>query len=231
MNGSLRVATFNTKRLGRGQHARAEVIAEHLVRLTPDLVALQEVDDAAAAHVALRAGFSQCTFVGHSPNGRRGVALLHRDEAITRDGAKVPARWRDDKGYARIVLKLAGRELEVVALHLDWASRRARGDQLRRMAELLPPRAARIVLGDLNAMNVGAILRRRIVDDTVAEVSRALAVAPPPELVPTFPARAPRWALDAVLASAPLAVTTVQVAPSAHSDHAALVATIAWGTA
>ncbi len=232
MSTPLRVVTFNTKRLGRGQHARAEAIAGHLAGLAPDVVALQEVDDAAAAHVALRAGFAECTFVGHSPSGRRGVALLHRRAARVQGGAKVPARWLDDKGYAQVVLALDdGRELEIIGLHLDWASRRARGAQLRRLADLLPPRPARIVLGDLNAMNVGAIVRRLPVDDTIDAVGSALGVRPPAELVRTFPAHAPRWALDAVLASAPLAVTQVQIAPSELSDHAALVATVAWGVA
>jgi len=219
---SLRVVTFNTKRLRAGPRALA--VADFLRNQRADVVALQEVSEDAAESIARHAGFRHCTFAKHARRAQRGVALLHRLDARERGGARLPARWGDDKGFVRIVLSDASHgDLEVIALHLDWLSRRARTKQIEALASLLPEARRRVVLGDMNAMSFGACIRRRVHDDTTRELGNALGVEPR-GAHRTFPSRSPVWALDWILASPALHIADVRVdVPSPRlSDHAAL---------
>jgi endonuclease/exonuclease/phosphatase family metal-dependent hydrolase len=163
------------------------------------------------------------TFVGHAPSGARGVAILHRAPAIASSGARVPARMLDDKGFARVVIG----GVEIVALHLDWLSKRARFAQIEQLARALGARTGpRIVLGDLNAMTLATWARGEPADETVIGLSLALGVRPPARAQRSFPSSAPRWALDWVLASPDLTIGDVRAVPTRLSDHAAIVAEV-----
>lgn len=222
----LRVATFNVKRLSRAAVGRGEAIGDFLAALGTDVVALQEVDDSAAERIATRIGFPHCTFVGHAPSGRRGVALVHRHAAVSTEGARIAARPGDDKGFTRAVLATDGGVVDVVGVHLDWISRQARERQIAELAARLPPSPRRVVMGDFNAMNVVTVAQRRPHDDTASAVARALGLRAPAVPKPTFPSGAPRWALDWIVTSDDLALGELRVHPSKLSDHAALVAEV-----
>ncbi|MBX7192470.1 MAG: endonuclease/exonuclease/phosphatase family protein [Sandaracinaceae bacterium] len=226
----IRVGTFNVKRLSARERRRAGDIASVVRTCALDVLTLEEVELGAALEIARGAGFAHTSFVGHAHRAPRGVAVLHHAPALERGGARVPARWLDDKGFTRVLLGHARGAIELVGLHLDWLHRAARERQIREIATSLgPPRAPRVVLGDLNAMGPRALGRTH--DDTVHALGRALEVSPHAPTVPTFPSARPRWALDWVLASEPLAIEAVEVLPTAHSDHALLVAELAWARA
>jgi endonuclease/exonuclease/phosphatase family metal-dependent hydrolase len=156
--------------------------------------------------------------------------LLYRGQAVESSGGLLPARARDDKGYTRVVLQVSPSSppIEIVALHLDWISRRARERQAASLAEALgPPKRPRLVVGDLNAMTARTILSGDDHDSTVRVLAERLGVAPPrAPSVRTFPNFAPMFSLDWVLASASLEVRTVRALPSRLSDHAVLIAEV-----
>jgi endonuclease/exonuclease/phosphatase family metal-dependent hydrolase len=227
MSEPWRVASLNVLRLSSREKQRAARIGAFLGELGTDVVALQEVEGEPAADVARRAGFDHCTFVGHALSRRRGVALLHRSPALVSGGARFPARLGDDKGYTRAVVLACGREIEILGVHLDWLSRRARAGQIEALARAVGPACMpRVVLGDLNAMTLGTWARGDAVDDTVSALALALGLRPSSSISRTFPGRAPRWALDWILASPELDVSALEVVPTALSDHAAIVAEI-----
>jgi len=234
----LRIVSFNVKRLSHrwsGGRVRAVRIGAFLRPIDADVCALQEIehepDDAqsALALVAREAGFTERAFTRHAPGQPRGVGLLYRGRAVESSGGLLPARARDDKGYTRVVLQVApsSQAIEIVALHLDWISRRARERQAAALAEALgPPRGPRLVVGDLNAMTARTILSGEDHDSTVRVLAERLGVAPPRAGVRTFPNFAPMFSLDWVLASASLQVRSVRALPSRFSDHAVLIAEV-----
>lgn len=230
MDDLLRVASFNVKRLSAREKLRVDRIGAFVGALESDVVALQEIWTEPVADVARSAGFPHWTFVGHAPSRRRGVAMLHRVAASARGGERLSARPGDDKGYTRAVLRPRGVDVEVIGLHLDWISRRARSRQIDELARAVgQPRMPRVVIGDMNAMTLAAWARAMPSDDTVTELARALGVSPPPTAQATFPSRAPRWALDWILVSPPLRFADVRVTPTPLSDHAAIVADLVIG--
>ncbi len=227
MPESIRIASLNVKRLGARERPRAARIGAFVRELQSDVVALQEIGEEAAHDVAAHAGMAHVTFVGHALSGRRGVALLHRAPAITSSGVRIAARVGDDKGFTRAVLRFGDRELEIVGMHLDWLSRRARLVQIERIARALgAPSIPRVALGDLNAMTLRTWARGETADETVIALALALGVRTPGKTSPTFPSHAPRWALDWVLASPELGLSEIEVVPTALSDHAAIVAEV-----
>ena len=176
------------KRLGARERPRAARIGAFLRELESDVVALQEVAEAAARDVAVHAGMSHVTFVCHALSGRRGVALLHRAPAIASSGVRIAARLGDDKGFTRAVLRFGDRELEIVGMHLDWLSRRARLVQIERIARALgAPTIPRVALGDLNAMTLRTWARGETADETVIALALALGLRTPPRRHRRFP--------------------------------------------
>jgi endonuclease/exonuclease/phosphatase family metal-dependent hydrolase len=236
---ALRIVSFNVKRLSHrwaGGRTRAVRIGALLRTLDADVCALQEIehvpDDAgsALALVAREAGFDAHTFTRHAPGQPRGVGLLHRGLVIETSGGLLPARPRDDKGYTRVVLQVSpsAPAIEIIAVHLDWISRRARERQAAALAEAVGrPTGPRLVVGDLNAMTARTLLRGEDHDSTVRVLASRLGVAPPRAPgVRTFPNFAPTFSLDWVLASASLAIGSVRALPTRLSDHALLVAEV-----
>ncbi len=152
---------------------------------------------------------------------------------MARSGGRLPARAGDDKGFTRVVLAMPAAAVigavEVIAVHLDPFSHRARQRQIAALAASVgAPTMPRIVLGDFNAMTIRAWLTRRAHDDTVAEVAEALSVEMPTcASHKSFPSRYPLFAIDWVLASSELEVRNVEVVATRLSDHAALLAEVA----
>lgn len=213
--------------------------------LGADICALQEIahecpQRGALAQVAEGARLEHVTFEPHARYGRapRGVGVLHRHPPLARGGGRLPARAGDDKGFTRVVLAIpsapdsadaARGAIEVIAVHLDPFSHRARQRQIAVLATAVgAPTMPRIVLGDFNAMTIRAWLSRRAHDETVAEVAEALSVEMPScASRRSFPSRYPLFAIDWVLASSELEVRSVEVVATRLSDHAALLAEVA----
>lgn len=243
----LRVVSLNVARLSKRETKRSYEIGAMLRALTADVCALQEIcsespEDGALAQVAKGARLAHSTFEAHAPLAARGIALLHRHPAVAHSGGRLPARAGDDKGFARSVLEVPRADvtssasnagvtlIEVIGVHLDPFSQRARSRQIDALAKVVGPATMpRIVVGDLNAMSLRALLSRRAHDETVAMVANALGVdVSPLPLTKSFPSRLPLFAIDWVLVSSALEVRSVESIKSRLSDHAALLAEVAF---
>ena len=233
-DGIFRVVSLNVCRLRprsrRGQ-VRARCLDQLLGGLDADLVALQELEHDGGDFSGIPGplgGSMHLALGNHSPSGTRGAGLLSRSPFLEQRDGRLPARRRDDKGYVRVIVSppALGRAVEVIALHLDPFSRRARQRQIEALArDLGTASMPRIVAGDLNAMSARAFLAGRDHDETVAALADSLGVRPGPA-VKTFPNRFPRFALDWVLASDDLALEGLRAVRADFSDHAALVADV-----
>lgn len=231
MDDTLRIGTFNVKRLGARDDTRIDAIAELVRAHSLGVLALQEIEAGAALAIAERAGFPHASFVAHAQGAERGVAILHHAPALEHTGARVPARWRDDKGFTRVLvpsLRVPSQRspIEIVALHLDWLSRARRERQIASIGALLGEATGpRLVLGDLNAMSPRALGGAH--DDTAHALARVLGLRVRESSPPTFPSARPRWALDWILTCAAFETRHTEVVPTALSDHAMLIADLA----
>ena len=236
---ALRVLSFN---IHSGHGDLAGTVAA-IRALSPDVVALQEVD----VHWDARSGFvDQASALGArlgmqvrfapiyqlpstSPGGpprEFGVALLSRHPIV---------RWRNDSltrlstqaatptptrmpGLLEAVVDVRGTPVRVVNVHLDY-----RPDprvRVQQVAELLAhvgaPAAPTLVLGDLNAPPDAPELQpllRRLRDTWDAAAGAGL----------TYPAAAPVKRIDYVLASAHFRVRAAAAPASEASDHRPVV--------
>jgi endonuclease/exonuclease/phosphatase family metal-dependent hydrolase len=226
MDETLRIGTFNVKRLGARDDTRIDAIAELVRAHSLGVLALQEIEAGASLAIAERAGFPHASFVAHAQGAERGVAILHRVPALEHTGARVPARWRDDKGFTRVLVPSRSGPVEIVALHLDWLSRARRERQIASIGALLGEATGpRLVLGDLNAMSPRAFGGAH--DDTAHALARVLGLRVRESSPPTFPSARPRWALDWILTCAAFETRQTQVVPTPLSDHAMLIADLA----
>ncbi len=229
-NESLRIVSLNVCRLDPGStggRERARRVGSLLSKLDAGLVAFQELEHAGHADSLEAFGDADSHWIlgRHSRSGGRGVALRSRVSPLDYAEGRLAARTVDDKGYARGVFAMFGGTVEVIALHLDPISRRARHRQIAMLADAVgPAEMPRVVLGDLNAMTVGAIFRGRDHDDTVAILSEALGVRPASTKAKTFPNVFPLFAIDWILASPELELSDVHAVRAGVSDHAAIVA-------
>lgn len=187
----LRVASYNTRDFLDDRRAAARVVR----RIDPDVLCLQEVPRrlGASRRVAAFAGECGLRWVGrHRGSGGTTVFVSSRVtvRAATHHRLQVALLDRT-RGYALARLDLPGwPPLTVASVHLslreDERERHARAILGAMAAE---PGAA-VVAGDLNEVEGGRAHARFTVPMRV--------VSP---RIPTFPARAPRRALDVVLAT------------------------------
>lgn len=214
---SLRVMTYNVRQLRDDRAAVVTVLRE----CTPDVVALQEpprgpFGRARLAALARDAGLVPVV----SGGGARTTALLARPglELTGARGMRQPWRvGRTRRGLA--YADLGG--LRIVSVHLALAADERAGQVLR----LLPVLASVpdcLVLGDLNEQPGGASWRR------LGQHLHDLA----PGAGPTYPARAPRRRIDAVLGSRGVTATGARApdgeAVARASDHRPVVVDVRW---
>lgn len=211
---TFRVLSWNVRSL----RDDARGVADTLRRLQPDLVCVQEAPRllgwrTSRRRLAARTGLRRLTAARACGNLllagpaarplRTGVvALPHR-----------PGLHRRAVAYAVVVV--AGRELVLASTHLDLDPP-ARLDSAARVRAALP--AGPLVLGaDVND-EPGSPAWQALADG-LAEVGGG----------PTFPARAPRRRIDALLVHPALDVLAYDVvATGPVSDHLALCATLRW---
>jgi endonuclease/exonuclease/phosphatase family metal-dependent hydrolase len=198
-----------------------------------DIVALQEADGPSFwsgnfDHVEYLA--KQASF-GHSVHGAHadgiglsyGTALLanlelHDAQAITFDPALSPV----PKGFVVSTIRWPGMpcvDIDIVSIHLDFASESVRRKQVMQLIETLRARnRLMIIMGDLNSE-----WQRQ--DSSVKYLSQALALSaysPERTDLDTFPAFGER--LDWILVSPELKFRSYRIVTDVVSDHRGVVA-------
>lgn len=235
----IRVVTYNIH-AGHGDLART---AETIRALSPDMVALQEVDvhwsersgfadqvAALASALGMEARFAPIYSLPNRENSavprEFGVALLSRHHIVswrndtltrlsTQDSNAVPS---PAPGLLEAVVDIGGSRIRVLNTHLDY---RADPGVRRRQAVEMAAVIARvdeplIVVGDFNAGPDAAEL---------APLFARLRDAWPPDsgLGYTYPADAPSKRIDYVLASRDFRTLSARVPVTESSDHRPVV--------
>ena len=165
-NGSqtLRVATYNIHKCrGLDQRVRPRRIAQVLVELDADIVALQEVvgrgshsHEDQALHVAEALGYQPAFGENRRHNGAAyGNLLLSRFPVLGSWNYDITACGREPRGVLRADVRLAeGRVLHLFNVHLGtaWGERREQARHMvsRRILRNTELAGTRIVLGDFN---------------------------------------------------------------------------------
>ena len=242
-DGRLRIMTLNMAH-GRGDsfhqllqgkattRANLDAISALLKESGAAVVALQEADAPSfwsgnfnhIDYVASNGHFSQSVHGAHADGLglSYGTALIARvdlgdPKAITFD----PALSSIPKGFVVSTINWPGNSdiiVDVVSIHLDFASESTRKRQARELIETLRHRNRPVVImGDFNAGWKE--------NSTVQHISRELALSaysPNGEGLETFPAFGER--LDWILVSPGIAFHSYRVVPNTVSDHRGVIA-------
>ena len=244
--GVLKVLTLNVahgRSDGRNQifqktkkiRSNLDTIAKLLVRVSPDVAALQEADGPSfwsggfshVEYLASNAGFKFSTHGLHVDGAKisYGTALL--SSRLLKDTLSItfePTPPTFSKGFLVSAIEWPGEpemQVDVVTVHLDFSRRSARRKQVAQMiAELKPRKRRLIIMGDFNcdwkrANSALRILARKL--DLVAHQPEAT------DLI-TFPKRKTR--LDWILISREFRFEKYEVLSDVVSDHRAVVAEI-----
>ena len=240
----IRVVTYNIH-AGHGDLART---AETIRAMSPDMVALQEVD----VHWSERSGFVDQVATLASALGMEArfapiYSLPNRDNsAVTREfGVAFLSRhrivtWRNDTltrlstqdsnavpspapGLLEAVVDVGGSRIHVLNTHLDYrADPRVRRTQATEMAAVIARVAEPLmVFGDFNASPDAAELAplfARLRDAWPADSGSGF----------TYPADKPAKRIDYVLVSRDFRVVAARVPVTEASDHRPVVVDIAW---
>lgn len=213
-------------------------------RAEADVVALQEIDRACAFsknvdHFEWIADAARMPFQLHAPHGRRerfgmlhGHALLSRHPLGGAEDRRFGRRFCHDKGFVVATVsapQLRGRELDVASVHLEPFASGVRRSQILELAMALRARRERtggrpiVVMGD---MNTGYGDATRGVGLLATEAG--LEAWRPTDRTPTYAMSLPRVRFDWILTSPELRIVGHQTLPDRVSDHAAVVADVAW---
>ena len=242
---SLKVMTLNMAHArGDGFHqalqgtdialANLDSIRGLLQREVPDVVALQEVDEASfwnggfshAAWLVESSALTQFVHGAHvqGPGLRYGAALLSglplsEPQSLTFD----PARTLVPKGMVVSTITWPGTrslQVDVVSVHLDFLSQAVRHQQVTELVALLQQRdRPRIIMGDLNSRWEPGSAVQTLAQELGLSVYRAGATD-----IATFPALGSR--LDWVLLSPGFEFRSSRVLEDVVSDHRAVIAEI-----
>jgi endonuclease/exonuclease/phosphatase family metal-dependent hydrolase len=156
--------------------------------------------------------------------------------ATPRRGAGVLGRlFGEPRGVIRVTLDVDGQPFDVLVTHLEAVDAAVRESQAERLLGSLAPARSTVVLGDMNAVP-GALTRNRrwfsrdrthaiLATGTLADASLVFASRQGQRSLAawaTYPAAAPAWGLDWVLASLDLSPQAVAAVGDAASDHRGL---------
>ena len=221
-----------------------DAIAALVRRAGADVVALQEIDRACAFskdvdHFEWIAEAAAMPFSLHAPHGRRerlgmlhGHALLSRHPLEDAEDRRFGRRLCHDKGFvvgAMTAPQLRGRSIDVVSVHLEPFASGVRRSQILELAAALRVRRERtdgrplVVMGD---MNTGYGDATHGVGLLATEAG--LAAWRPEERTPTYAMSFPLVRFDWILTSPELRIASHVTLPDRVSDHAAVIAEIAW---
>ena len=206
-----RLLQFNA----RFDNPRPQAFLSLIGRARPDIITMQEVSAIWAPHIdALRAAYPHRVVC--DARGRiGGVAILSRRPFV--EGAEPQCLDRGNLAVATI--DLAGRPVNVAALHLHWPWPYGQAAQVRRLEEPLAALGeAAILAGDFNAARWS---------ETVRAVSRASGLADAGPVGPSWlPYELPQslrpaigLGIDHVLSGPRIAKRSLSRADDAGSDH------------
>lgn len=187
-----------------------------------DIVGLQEADPGSLRsgftnqthYLAERAGFA---YWSHQPNRSvAGVAssangLLSRLEPRLVEDHPLPGRV---KGRGLLTATFGGgrNALTVAVAHLSLGSQ-SRRSQIDFIADILADLPHAVLMGDFNCDPE---------QPEMQQLYRKTQLQPPDRCVPTFPSWRPQRAIDHMLVTPALTVSTMRALPAAQSDHLAL---------
>ena len=206
-------------------------VAGVLRRVGADIVGLQEAD----APSWWSGGFDHVEYLGLRAEYEDRFLGMHRRIAQLQCGTALLSRrtltdrfstglWsgalRPAKGFVVAAVEVGGTPVDVVSVHIDFASRGRRRIQLGRMAAELKRRGRPIViLGDLNC-SWGR-------EPTLRELATRLdlvAFEPEADGLATFPQMKPRRRIDWILVSRGIEYKRYEVIANPLSDHRAVLA-------
>ncbi|MFN8017387.1 MAG: endonuclease/exonuclease/phosphatase family protein [Acidimicrobiales bacterium] len=223
----MRVVTFNIHHgtVDRRGPVDPRRLGEACASLEADVLFLQEVDvgtvrvrgaDLAAA-VAERTGMAHVFGASRwLPGGRYGNAVLVRGDVVEHRVVPLPLApwwrlWQEPRTALEVRARVRGVDVRLACTHLA-VPERTNGPQLAALLDHVEGRAGPLVLGgDLN---------RRAEDVRPLVEAHGLALV---DHGPTFPASAPRVAIDHIAVSTDVRVVAAEVRQTEMSDHAALV--------
>ena len=187
-----------------------------------DIVGLQEAD-----HGSLRSGFTNQThylaeragfaYWSHQPNRSvAGVAssangLLSKLEPRLVEDHPLPGRVKG-RGVLTATFGDGRTALTVAVAHLSLGSQ-SRRSQIDFIADILAGLPHAVLMGDFNCDPE---------QPEMQQLYRKTRLQPPDRCVPTFPSWRPQRAIDHMLVTPALPVTTMRALPAAQSDHLAL---------
>lgn len=218
MSGTLRVLSWNVRSL----RDDAAGVASALRELAPDVALLQEAPRLLGSRLANRRLARRARLVrGVGGAAAAGNLLLvsPRVRIVEAHAVRLPRRrGLHRRGVVLGVVELGGAQLGVAGTHLDLEPA-ARLDSAQRVRGALPDSCPLVVGADVNEEPDGpawAALSAGLVD-----AARGCG--------PTFPLRAPRRRIDALLVDPSLQVLDVRLPrPGPVTDHLPIVADLAW---
>jgi endonuclease/exonuclease/phosphatase family metal-dependent hydrolase len=208
-----------------------DTVLDLLERVQPVILALQEAD----APSIWSGDFSHLNYIGERCNLKYFVQGEHVSGAGLHYGSGIMSRYplseplaytfapsppTFSKGFTLATLILPGGHfIDVVSLHVDFASESVRGQQIRELVDVVKFRKnPLVVMGDFNSQWNGD-------EDTVRECARKLGLRtwkPKSTDIVTFKSLKAR--LDYIFISDDLQFVSHQVLPDVVSDHQAVVA-------
>jgi endonuclease/exonuclease/phosphatase family metal-dependent hydrolase len=214
----VRVVSWNVRSL-RDDSAG---VAAFLASLAPDVALLQEAprllgSGFANRRLARRSGLVRAA--GGASAAGNLLLVSPRVRVLEARAVRLPRRPRlHRRGLVLGLVELAGARLAVVGTHLDLEPA-ARLDSARRVRAALPEAHPGLVGADVNEEPGGPAWQALVegLADAAADCG------------PTFPLRAPRRRIDAVLVDPRLGLLDVRVPrPGPVTDHLPIVVDLAW---
>jgi endonuclease/exonuclease/phosphatase family metal-dependent hydrolase len=219
-----------------GIRKNLEKIARLIKRHSPDIVAFQEIDQSShwnrhidlLKHIQEESGYPHAEHGIHNTRyGRKplcyGNAFLSKYPIS--DCTVTPFGNRDlgEKGFMDARFQVGSTSIDIINLHLDFGSRRARIaqiepilDRIKSFSESQSQENPPIICGDFNTCS------RRFSDAVrqfLIKAARHAHYTYHPQNKRTFPAHLPSRGLDFVLVPQPYQVSQAEVIKSFASDH------------
>lgn len=159
----MKLATYNIWNTDRGMPRREKYIIREIEAVSPDVVALQEVQSEAQAERLARAmGYPHCFFAAY-PDDAEGLCILSRYPF------QETACLYGDADALFVLAEIEGKAIGILNLHLPWDSALMRQYQIVRINERLREYTAdyQFILGDFNCSDNSEIHRYLLGDCTI----------------------------------------------------------------
>jgi len=219
-----------------GIRKNLEMISRLIKRHSPDIVAFQEIDQSShwnrhidlLKHLQEESGYPHAEHGIHNTRfGRKplcyGNAFLSKYPISECIVTPFGNRNLGEKGFMDARFVVGSRSIDIINLHLDFGSRRARIaqiepilDRIKRFSESQAQDTPPIICGDFNSCS------RRFSDAVrqfLIKVAHHAHYTYHPQNKRTFPAHFPSRGLDFVLVPKPFNVSRAEVIKSFASDH------------